>query len=171
MSEQSFPLVTYGTQSYSALCYAKMRRESFTPLEVKQCLSGKFSKRHYSDIRILLRKMQQNGLLYKSGEDTWHITPSGVDEIYMSINHFRETRDKILGKMYVATLRGRLADVAERGALLSLDNIDREDAILEEANQKYIEACKRKNNRPSRSRLVVPRLKQSTLETPHQQEE
>lgn len=115
--------------------------------------------------------MQQNGLLYKSGEDTWHITSSGVNEIYMSINHYRETRDKILGKMYVATLRHRLADVADRGALLSLDNIDREDAILEEANQKYIEACRRKNNRPNRSRLVALDLKQATLEKLHQQEE
>ena len=171
MSEQRFPLVSYGTLSYYALCFARMRRGSFTPMEVKECLSGKFSKRHYSDIRPLLRKMEKNELLYKSGEDTWFITSSGINEIYISVNHYRETRDKMLGKMYVATLRQRLADVAERGALLSLDNIDREDAILEEANQKYIEACRRKNNRPSRSRVVSPGSKQSMLETPHQQEE
>lgn len=152
MSGQKFPLVNYGTLSYYALCFARMRRNSFTPIEVKECLAGKFSRRHYSDIRPLLRKMEENGLLHKSGEDTWLITSSGVDEIYVSVNHYRETRDKILGKMYVATLRQRLADVADRGTLLSLDNLDREDAILEEASQKYIEACKRKNRPRNRAK-------------------
>jgi hypothetical protein len=69
------------TLTRSILCYAKMKRSPISPVDVVRMFG--FRCRRPYDAREVMKTLEGRGMLRHVDADTWEITPTGINAIYL----------------------------------------------------------------------------------------
>lgn len=143
------PPINHGSQAHSMLCYARMRRTTFTPDEARKCISGVFKgSRSLNDARRACQRLQKNGFLNTLGNDTWVITEYGIEALFVIANYHRQHKERLLGRRYMAMVNKQIGEV--RALSTSMGDLDIEDEILDQIALKTKSAQKRKSKKKSK---------------------
>ncbi|MFM9026819.1 MAG: hypothetical protein ACKOQ6_02345 [Bacteroidota bacterium] len=138
------PPVNYGSQTHSLLCFAKMMRGPFTPDQARRCISGVFSgSRALNDARRSCKQLEKHGFLEFVGNDTWVINEDGRQVLFVIANYYRQYKEKLLGKRYMAMVNKQISDI--RGSTISVVDLDIEDQVLDHVETKTKAAIKRQS--------------------------
>ncbi len=130
--------ITYASKAHSSLCYAMMRRECFSAEELRACLSGVFSvkSRSLNEAKRACAHLAKHGLLDQCSTNSWVITDSGKEMLYIAAHNHRLHKEQVLGKRILQNLHSRLQKEKEpRSLQFSMDFLDKEDEVLEEINK------------------------------------
>lgn len=137
----------YGSTNHLTLCYAKVfKSRPVTSEEVAHCLAGRFgwSRTPACEVRIVMRKNTNKGYMQKVGENKWQITEKGVIQVYDMADHFKKTRQKIVGQKFLNEMQAELSKCSLSIFEIDPDKPDHEDEILEKIYVRFKETAERK---------------------------
>jgi hypothetical protein len=151
------PPVNYGSQTHALLCYAKIARGPFGPDQVRKCISGVFSgKRALGDARRSCNHLYKHGFLDFLGDDTWVINENGRQALFSIAHYYRQYKEKLLGKRYMAMVNKQISDI--RNTAFLADGLDAEDRVLDCVDietQSAIKKQSEKNRKTGRNKKPI----------------
>jgi hypothetical protein len=142
--------IAYSSNRHLALCYAKMVKRPVTPEEIANCFLSRFNDKKQnrtSMARNVIKKNADHGYMKKVDEDAWQITETGVQKVYAVAQSHKSTRNRVVGLDFMKRAERQLAECAKSPMQINLNEVDREDQILEQIYMRYIKIVSERTQR------------------------